>query len=81
MITVGRAALAETIARRYAALPRNQRTLDKGLRQFAQLFRKNHMNNRSENLTRPIEVNQEIHSRISRCSAFGGGRCAITSPG
>jgi hypothetical protein len=40
-----------TIARRYAGLPRNQRTLGNWLRQFAQSFQKNHMNDQPENLT------------------------------
>jgi hypothetical protein len=46
MRTAGTPGDFETIARRYAALPRDQRTLGNWLRQFAQSFQKNH------NLTR-----------------------------
>jgi hypothetical protein len=48
----------ETIARRYAALHRNQRTLGNWLRKFARSFEKNHMNNQPENLTRLNEVSR-----------------------
>jgi hypothetical protein len=48
----------ETIARRYAALPRNQRTLGNWLRQFAQSFQKNHTNDQPENPTRLNEVSR-----------------------
>jgi hypothetical protein len=37
---------------------RNQRTLGNWLRQFAQSFQKNRMNDQPENLTRPNEVSR-----------------------
>jgi hypothetical protein len=52
MRTAGTPGGFETIARRYAALPRDQRTLGNWLRQFAQSFQKNH------NLTRLNEVSR-----------------------
>jgi hypothetical protein len=57
-VTGRRAGDFETIARRYAAPPRNQRTLGNRLRQFAQSFRKNPMNDQPENLTRLNEVSR-----------------------
>jgi hypothetical protein len=58
MRTAGTPGDFETIARRYVALPRNERTLGNWLRQFEQSFQKNHRNDQPENLTRLNEVSR-----------------------